>query len=555
MPSTYTPKLRLELQATGENRSTWGTNANQVFSRIEDAIAGLVSVPMADANVTLTAVNGSVDQSRNMSVTLTGANTAIRTVTIPSVSKLYFMSNATTGGFAVNVKTAAGSAVSIANGTTTILLCDGTNLARAFDNSVNYLNNQLASYYTNPANLVGTIPVAKVPHMTGADTDGFVRINNGLTTSSTLGSLRLDAAGVFSYAYNDVAKFGWDINGLLTSGTVPASRTSGFGTAALVNTGTSGATIPLLNANNTWSATQSLAADITFSTAGGERHINMAGNTYLFTSDASSGQFGFYHISLGSLGIYTNATGYWNYPSARIRVDGQTIVLNNGGTYSINVTGSAGSAAASTLATKASTLAQNGGNGTAMTFNWSGQGGQPSWLWGSNDGVSHQVYNPSNFSVSNAANLGGVPAGGWVQNNGATYGINISGNAGSTSTFGGQPSAYFAKNDGGTYSINITGNSVGADYLGGAYWTDYLKIANLADRLVQDIPYNAVGSYMMCRSSVSLTQGDITLGSNLVFTNASGAAASPSLTGNWICHGRVTGGAGAAAVSIFQRYL
>jgi hypothetical protein len=35
-----------------------------------------------------------------------------------------------------------------------------------------------------------------------------------------------------------------------------------------------------------------------------------------------------------------------------------------------------------------------------MTFNWSGQSGQPAWLWGSNDGSNIYVYNPSNFSVN-----------------------------------------------------------------------------------------------------------------------------------------------------------
>lgn len=65
-----------------------------------------------------------------------------------------------------------------------------------------------------------------------------------------------------------------------------------------------------------------------------------------------------------------------------------------------------GNAATSTLAAKASTLAQNGDNGAAMTFNWSGQGGQPAWLWGSNDGISHFVYNPSNFSVNYATTAG-----------------------------------------------------------------------------------------------------------------------------------------------------
>lgn len=46
-------------------------------------------------------------------------------------------------------------------------------------------------------------------------------------------------------------------------------------------------------------------------------------------------------------------------------------------------------------------LKQGGASsGTNMVFNWSGQGGQPSWLWGGNDGTNQYVYNPSNFSVN-----------------------------------------------------------------------------------------------------------------------------------------------------------
>lgn len=40
--------------------------------------------------------------------------------------------------------------------------------------------------------------------------------------------------------------------------------------------------------------------------------------------------------------------------------------------------------------------------GADMNFAWDGQGGQPQWLWGSNDGVNIKVWNPSNFSVNYA---------------------------------------------------------------------------------------------------------------------------------------------------------
>lgn len=60
----------------------------------------------------------------------------------------------------------------------------------------------------------------------------------------------------------------------------------------------------------------------------------------------------------------------------------------------------------SDLATKnsdvAAKLGQSGNVAIPMTFYWNGQGGQPNWIWGGNDGTNMYVYSPSNFSVSNA---------------------------------------------------------------------------------------------------------------------------------------------------------
>ena len=52
-------------------------------------------------------------------------------------------------------------------------------------------------------------------------------------------------------------------------------------------------------------------------------------------------------------------------------------------------------------------------------WNWSGQAGQPSWLWGGNDGTNMYVYNPSNFTVYRCT--GGINKGG--------NGVGISGDA------------------------------------------------------------------------------------------------------------------------------
>lgn len=95
-------------------------------------------------------------------------------------------------------------------------------------------------------------------------------------------------------------------------------------------------------------------------------------------------------------GLYKdNTTWLWAFDGSGALVHGTIPAAR--------VSGDVASASSATLATKASTLAQGGGNGAAMTFYWNNQAGQPTGVWGSNDGVSHYIYNPSNFSVASAA--------------------------------------------------------------------------------------------------------------------------------------------------------
>ncbi|WP_143305112.1 pyocin knob domain-containing S74 family peptidase [Chitinophaga vietnamensis] len=50
-----------------------------------------------------------------------------------------------------------------------------------------------------------------------------------------------------------------------------------------------------------------------------------------------------------------------------------------------------------------------------MRFHWSGQNGQPAWLWGGNSASDMYVYNPANFSVNNADNLGNISEQGFAR--------------------------------------------------------------------------------------------------------------------------------------------
>jgi hypothetical protein len=132
MPSTFTLALRLVKQAVAENNNTWGTIFNQQFADLIDtAIAGYTTVAMSDANKTLTTANGSADESRSMGVKFTGTLTAARNVIVPTVTKLYFIQNATTGGFSITIKTSGGTGITIPNGKSAAVICDGTNVIDA----------------------------------------------------------------------------------------------------------------------------------------------------------------------------------------------------------------------------------------------------------------------------------------------------------------------------------------------------------------------------------------------------------------------------------------
>jgi len=111
MPSSYTTRIRLEKQADGENANTWGLKLNQnVIDLVDEGIAGYETIALSGAT-SLTAVNGTTDQSRNFGLKFTGTLSADTTVTIPAQEKIYFVRNDTSGDYNLLFKNAGGTAV------------------------------------------------------------------------------------------------------------------------------------------------------------------------------------------------------------------------------------------------------------------------------------------------------------------------------------------------------------------------------------------------------------------------------------------------------------
>lgn len=156
MASTYSPSLRLELMATGDQSGTWGTTTNtNLGTLLEQSITGYLSVAQGDiADLTLTEVNGGTDQARNAVVRVTGALTATRNVVVQTAEKLYTIINATSGGFSIVAKTSAGTGISIPPGASMNVYSDGTNVVMG----QNYWNGQIGgAVYLDAGATVGPV--------------------------------------------------------------------------------------------------------------------------------------------------------------------------------------------------------------------------------------------------------------------------------------------------------------------------------------------------------------------------------------------------------------
>lgn len=115
----------------------------------------------------------------------------------------------------------------------------------------------------------------------------------------------------------------------------------------------------------------------------------------------------------GNYHLYTDWDCGWSIKTSSYTANQQTVAPTTTypgvniirSTVTANLNGNASSASTATVSAK---LGRGGNTSTPMTFNWSGQSGQPTWLWGGSDGTNMYVYNPSNFNVNYAASAGSV---------------------------------------------------------------------------------------------------------------------------------------------------
>ena len=135
MASTFSTNLRFEKQADGENPNSWGLILNQnVIDLVDQAITSYTTVALNTNSTTgyaLTANNGSADTSRSAFLEITGAVSSNVSITIPSLTKGYFINNKATQAVAdktIIIKTAAGTGYTLPYGSNINIISDSVSV-------------------------------------------------------------------------------------------------------------------------------------------------------------------------------------------------------------------------------------------------------------------------------------------------------------------------------------------------------------------------------------------------------------------------------------------
>jgi hypothetical protein len=151
MPSSYSTSLRVELQFTGENINLWGDKLNAALSRLDSAIAGWTAISIT-GDYTLTTANGSADEARSAMLKFNGSPAANATITLPPVSKQYFIFNNTNK--VLTFTTGAGATATIDAGDKMLIACDGS----AVHDGIYFGGYGLKDYITAQTATAGAVP-------------------------------------------------------------------------------------------------------------------------------------------------------------------------------------------------------------------------------------------------------------------------------------------------------------------------------------------------------------------------------------------------------------
>lgn len=245
MTSTYSDRLKLELQATGQNAGTWGDKTNTNLEVLDAFSAGYLSKSVAgSANITLTTANASpTSEASNKVIELTGTLTGNITVFIPAKESHYIFFNNTSGSHTLTIAATGHTAngVAITQGGHSQVYCDGSadfNVVNVFS-SMGDIGAGLATFTGNVAISdnkylnIGAGPDLQLYHN---GTNSFIENNTGelfvqgdnITIQSDAGTetfLTMDKDNGVDIYYDNAKKLETTSAGITVTGAITATTT------------------------------------------------------------------------------------------------------------------------------------------------------------------------------------------------------------------------------------------------------------------------------------------------------------------------------------------
>lgn len=131
MTTTYTTRLRLANQGTGDNANTWGQVLNTgVFDLVDDALGGVETIDLTTGvDFTLSVGNGAPDQARKAILVLEGEPINDINLIVPNQEKIYLIdARNLQGNYTVTVRGSTGVGEGFVAGDYGSVYCNSTDV-------------------------------------------------------------------------------------------------------------------------------------------------------------------------------------------------------------------------------------------------------------------------------------------------------------------------------------------------------------------------------------------------------------------------------------------
>ena len=324
--SSLTSRLRLLLQTAGTNTGTWGDVANQIFSNIDDGIAGVAAYTVTGGTLVMSASTiNATDEARCAFITAAGALTSAQTIVAPQSAKTYVFLNTTTGAFTLSLSTLAGTPIVIPQNTVCLV---GVSPVNGYP-----------QFFGPPINLTtGKIDISGLSNipLSSMDVATQALVNNATTAAQLNVAVAAEAT----------ARVAADSAEFTARAAETAARIAGDAAEATARTTADAA-----------EAAARIAGDATEATA----RTTATALAVLKAGDAMSGPLVI--LTPGAPLVATSADGAGNGVSGQVSGSG-----NGNGTYGVVVGSGSGSGALGTIS------GNGGGNGVAGQVNGNGGG-------------------------------------------------------------------------------------------------------------------------------------------------------------------------------------